>query len=130
MFCEKSEIRKKLAKYPAERTAAENAQQNGETANRSRISAISETRPKLGQIAVTGRRKWPILGIMRKRQDISRKTRNRKKIGEISRGENGCRSNKTAKRLREVGFRRSRKCGRNRPKSRQLGDDIGQFWEY
>ena len=65
MFREKSEIRKNSAKYLAERTAAEIAQQNGEAAPRSRILAISEMRPKFGRIAVTGRRKRPISGILR-----------------------------------------------------------------
>ena len=98
----KSEIRKKLAKYLAKRTAAENEQRNGETASRSRISAISEMRPKLRQVAVTGRREMPILGILRRRRDISRKIRNPRKIGEISRKKNGGRktSNNTASRSR------------------------------
>ena len=98
MFCENSEIRKKLAKYLAERTAAENGQQNGETASRSRISAISEMRPKLGQIAVTERRGRPILGILRRRRDISRKIRNPRKIGEMSRKKNGGRKRATKRR--------------------------------
>ena len=80
-------------------------QTSNKTAKRPREvdSAISEMRPKSAQIAVTARREMPILGIIRRRQDVLRKIRNpRRNISQKERRPKT--SNVTAKRFREVGF--------------------------